>query len=260
MKQPIDPCDTTPSLCELNHQKFNLCAVAAIAVVVSVLTFAKLSEAKIVYTPANVAIGDYNLDLDHDGVTDFTIQNSASGGQCSWFDYVNELPASGNGAVPFEDIGGRWAAALVLGAQIGDNQQFDGGLGRMAVFGLFRPPCQFAGSGPWFDVIDHYLGLNFQINGRIHYGWARLSVKLHQSRSGSHFIATLTGYAYETIPGKSIVAGAIPEVASPVDFDHGASVSNPIIDTPQSTALLVLTLGARAAPLCPRKESAVEHN
>ena len=52
-------------------------AGAAVVAVVSVLALTQPSEAKIVYTHANVVINFnefYNLDLNHDGVTDFTIQ------------------------------------------------------------------------------------------------------------------------------------------------------------------------------------------
>ena len=55
--------------------------------------------------------------------------------------------------------------------------------------------------GYWFNVTDRYLGLKFVVNGNTHYGWARLSV------SSGFVTATLTGYAYETIPNKSIITG-----------------------------------------------------
>ena len=56
-----------------------------------------------------------------------------------------------------------------------------------------------------------YLGLKFQIKGKTHYGWARLNVEV----SKTTITATLTGYAYETIPNKPILAGKTsrPEAA-----------------------------------------------
>jgi hypothetical protein len=57
--------------------------------------------------------------------------------------------------------------------------------------------------GPWANVKDRYLGLEFKIKGKIHYGWARLSVTV----SKTTITATLTGYAYETIANKPIIAG-----------------------------------------------------
>jgi hypothetical protein len=57
--------------------------------------------------------------------------------------------------------------------------------------------------GPWTNVANRFLGLRFKIRGKIHYGWARLTVV----DQGFKLTGTLTGYAYETIPNKAIVAG-----------------------------------------------------
>jgi hypothetical protein len=57
-------------------------------------------------------------------------------------------------------------------------------------------------SGNWKGATNKYLGLAFQIHGKTHYGWARLTTHMFFKKS-----ATLTGYAYETIAGKSIITG-----------------------------------------------------
>jgi hypothetical protein len=61
---------------------------------------------------------------------------------------------------------------------------------------------------------DRYLGLTFRLKGKTHYGWARLNIlpPHHPPQIG----ALLTGYAYETIPGKPIIAGRTegPEVVT----------------------------------------------
>jgi hypothetical protein len=60
------------------------------------------------------------------------------------------------------------------------------------------------GSGPWGTIKGHaYLGVRFAIKGKVHYGWARLG-PVSRWRPAK---ALLTGYAYETIPNKSILAG-----------------------------------------------------
>jgi hypothetical protein len=53
----------------------------------------------------------------------------------------------------------------------------------------------------WQGLKNRYLGFRFAIKNKAHYGWARVSV------SAWPFAATLTGYAYETIPNKPIIAG-----------------------------------------------------
>ena len=208
MKSSTHLDNAAPSLYESVHRRLNTCAIATLVAVVSVLALAQPSEAKVVYTPANVVIqSSYNLDLNNDGITDFTIQNVLKfTNRCDEYAYVDEGPASENGVVPYYDINGEWPAALTQGATIGSGPQFEGSLATMAFFSL---NCPFERSEvPWVDVVQHYLGLRFQVNGQTHYGWARLSVLLHQGRGGGgSFVVTLTGYAYETVAGNSILAG-----------------------------------------------------
>ena len=194
----------------------------------------------------------YNLDLNHDGIADVTIwvvwhPESV----CSWYDAVFEEPASGNGAIG----SGYYAAALMQGAQIGHGQSFYGGTGVMAEDQGFN--CRHNYGGPWYSVrfpVTAYLGLRFQLNGRNHYGWAKLTVE------GVTY-AKLTGYAYETIAGKSIKAGQKEEAADEVgeeDFGSGASLTSPIPNMPQPATLGMLARGTQCVPLWRRKESAVE--
>jgi len=69
-------------------------------------------------------------------------------------------------------------------------------------------------SGSWINVNKRYLGLRFKIQGKYHFGWARLNVQV----ANLSITATLTGYAYETVPNKPIIAGrehgADPELGS----------------------------------------------
>ena len=64
-------------------------------------------------------------------------------------------------------------------------------------------------------MFQAYLGLEFSIKGKVHFGWARFVTDF----SPRPPTAELTGYAYETIPGKPIVAGATkgPEDAGQAD-------------------------------------------
>ena len=61
-------------------------------------------------------------------------------------------------------------------------------------------------AGPWLNKQAMYLGLEFFIKGEVHYGWARLNVAA-KSGDCKNICATITGYAYETIARKAIVAG-----------------------------------------------------
>ena len=83
--------------------------------------------------------------------------------------------------------------------------------------------------GHWVNVKNRYLGLKFQIKGKTHYGWARLSVQ-----AISQISATLTGYAYETIANKPIIAG---------------KTNGPDVITVQPASLGHLAAGASAIPV-----------
>src|ERR1039458_9779518 len=60
------------------HNSLALYALAAGATGVGVLALAQPAEGEVVYTPAHEVIGrnqSFAIDLNHDGITDFTIQN-----------------------------------------------------------------------------------------------------------------------------------------------------------------------------------------
>lgn len=199
------------------HQHLNMYAIAAGAAGVSMLALAQPAEAKVVYTNTGlIAIGwnsNYPLDLNHDGKSDFTIQNTrfyvTSGG-------LSSLSIRG---APGNKVGGNegkylfLAAALKRGARIGNVQntawtQFSSNA-RMAFSCTgFCTGGDWYDPGNWLNVTNRYLGLQFKIHGKIHYGWARLSVKqVHYGFAAHPFVALLDGYAYETIPNKAIIAG-----------------------------------------------------
>jgi len=111
------------------------------------------------------------------------------------------------------------------------------------------------GSPPWVNggkgVKNRYLGLKFKIKGKFHFGWARLTVTTEKNG----FTAALTGYAYETIPGKAIVAGATQGAD---DTDKNIEQSNPAaltVPTPEPAVLGALAMGAPGLSIWRRKES-----
>ncbi len=234
----------------LNH-RLNLYAIAASAAGVSLLALAEPAEAKVVYTQTHQVIrfnGTYNLDLDHNGTVDFLIRQWSSGGINGLFAkeaYGNAVRGySNNNSKPF-------ASALRAGARIGPGRGFvkSGYYGEaMAYVVDISGTSAF---GPWVSVAKRYLGLKFQIDGKTHYGWARLNVQVQ----GNNITATLTGYAYESIPGKRIRAGQTRNMAetaaSPVStggqtFKSGGISSDQISGAPQPASLGMLALGAPA--------------
>jgi hypothetical protein len=211
MKQSPSGFRIPANLSESVLRRLNMYARAAGAAGVGILALAQSAEAKIVYTKTHQVIGTngiYNLDLNHDGVVDFLILESGyatfNGTRASNTLLAKE--ALGNAVEGRIGSNGRHlAAALKRGARIGLGKPFiRSGVNGETMVATWVSDLGGGPSGRWLNVTSRYLGLKFKIAGQTHYGWARLTVQL----PGNFLInTTLTGYAYETVAGKSILAG-----------------------------------------------------
>lgn len=189
------------------NQLLDMYALAASVAGVGLLALVEPAEAKIVYTPAHVSIGNggvqtYVLDLNHDGMGDFSFQTGSSCDfRCIYGLTVWAESHQGKGI----ESGKRFnARALRRGAKIGGSRAFiDSGIDMAYIYRTSEGKSEKFGY--WFNVTNRYLGLKFQIKGKTHYGWARLDVHVNRVKVS----ATLTGYAYETVPDKAIIAGQI---------------------------------------------------
>jgi hypothetical protein len=244
--------ETPAALPESLHQRLNSYALAASVTGVGMLALARSAEATIVYTPAHRVINphdSFRLDLNHDGVTDFTFKNYTYCNTDQCFFKLVERAARGN------DVEGiargsflPLASALNRGARIGGRGRFYNGIAILA-YAYYGGGGSFA-SGKWVNVTNRYLGFRFQIKGKTHYGWARLSVQVNKTLVTSR----LTGYAYETIPNKPIIAGKTQDTDETTGVaDREATFTMPARE-PGSLGLLAM--GASGLPLWRREESA----
>lgn len=211
------------------QRQLNAYAISAAAVGVGMLALAPPSEAKIVYTPAHMhlAHGVTKLDLNHDGTADFTFRYGRTAGD---YYLLIDHAVKGNRVWGTKQI----ASALAAGVSVGSKGQFAPGHFRMAECTF--PGTTACGSAPWVNVTDRYLGLKFKVKGRNHYGWARLTV----TESVGHAIsATLTGYAYETVPNKPIITGKTKGPDEIGAKEPDASLTLPIQE-PASLGLLAM--------------------
>jgi len=176
-------------------------ALAASAAGVGIVALAQLAEARIVYTRTHQVVGlygQYDLDLNHDKIVDYILSNNSNCTVNCW-QWLSLRPATlaGNAVISARS----YVVAMAKGSRIGSGDHF------RSVTGVDRMLLDVNGTqifGSWYDVTNRYAGLKFNINGKTHYGWARMSVSGKAFRTVT---ATLTGYAYETIPNKAIIAG-----------------------------------------------------
>ncbi len=234
------PANVSESL----HQQLHLYALAASAAGVAMLAMAPLGEAEIIYKRDQVHIGEnssYSLDVNGDGTVDFTIsvgRGSSSGGMV--------LPGQAGNEVALS-AGSYFATALPAGAVIGPNAKFSPGAGWW-MFLWYFPSAHFGTCwGPWAVDPNGYLGLKFMISGEVHYGWARMG----DICGYHHRYVNLRGYAYETIPNQSIVAGSKKGAL------EDESATGPAESTPQAVptpaTLGMLAKGAQALDIWPRE-------
>lgn len=197
----------TSNLSEPIRHNLNMYGLAAGATGVGMLALVQPADAKIVYTPANVQLitgQNVYVDLNHDGTNDFYFVGQQSQKTSSGFAFLDITPEAGlnrNAIWAVHSNGRRCAAELTAGKQVRTGRPF-----QHSSLPLFFRSWGWTGGTSrcgWTKKLGpHYLGLKFHIKGKIHYGWARVTVV-----SYPQYGATLTGYAYETVPNKPIIAG-----------------------------------------------------
>jgi hypothetical protein len=219
------------------------------------LALAQPADAKIVYTPAHRKItfpSTFHLDLNHDRITDFDLINNSRSSGKDFNMYLNVVPKSG------QILGKKflYASALPAGVKVGSSKTFSRSNQIMASWYIHISTNTYIGyRGQWAKsgkgVRNRYLGLDFNIEGKKHFGWARLSVTVTKGRR-PEFTAILTGYAYETIPNKPIITG---RTTAPEDGAFEAPNASVTAPTPDPATLGMLALGAPALSIWRRENS-----
>ena len=200
------PGNATADLSHLLLNKLNAYALAASAAGVGAIAMAQSAEAKIVYTPAHIKLVPHHvakIDLDGDGSADVVFTNTVS--NTSSF---LSAKARGRGVVvknsPQYGFG---VLDMISGGMINAGREFSQ-QGKLAYLCL-RSNCPPFLWGLWgrggYGAKDHYVGLRFKIEGKVHYGWVRGTVD--PFRDVGEIVLHITGYAYESVPNKPIIAG-----------------------------------------------------
>jgi len=175
------------------------------------------ANAQIVYTdinPDTLITGNgafYNLDVDNNGVIDFTFYTIASsityssGSSSTFIDFSGAYmspAASGNSMMNFS----YGPMNVPAGSAIGSSGSFTssgGWVGLVADISYVSSSSTSSYSvsvGNFLDT-DGFVGLKFQNSGNTHYGWARIEV----ANDGT--VLSVKEYAFESTPNTAINAG-----------------------------------------------------
>ena len=213
----------------LNRQVGQYALAAAVAGV-SVLALADPAAAEVVITrktiPIPVSTGttaeSVAISLANNGVNDLSFTLWGAGGPGRALDF--NAPNRTNGVL----VGGNfdpYALALTRGAKIGPSEgpsfYFRGLVELSASSGVNKYCKGFWGSNPkkflsvgCGDHKNEYMGVSFLLDGQTHYGWVRLTVTTSPDPNGPPLTAKITGYAYETVANKPILAGTASNQAA----------------------------------------------
>jgi hypothetical protein len=234
----------------LNEQLLGY-AAAASAAGVGLLALAQPAEAKIIFTASDIPIvqnaGGIQIDLNHDGIADFSFSSNCFGANCISHDVQHHLSPSGftrraltvgglqasNGAAEITFQGHNCAAEAGKGHKVGAGLNFQQGplpLNQGSSSSAFtKGSCEWGNS---VGNLSGFLGLKFVVNGQTYYGWAHIVF-------GDW--PTVRGYAYEDTPDTPILTGA---TSGPVKKSDAA----PLIPFPSAAQLPSLGLLAKGAP------------
>lgn len=185
-------------------------------VIISLIFITSITEAQIVYTdipdtsinyPSIDYLGDstnyYDLDINNDSVVDFRFElhrwQTSETPSSQPINHVSQLKAIGeNGVLNADDSSPPICTKAFVEKSTIDTSgswNFSNGIGTIyvAVIGM-TINCNV-------PFNDNYYGIRLNINGAIHFGW------LHLNANSSGEIV-LKGYAYNTKPNESIMAGS----------------------------------------------------
>lgn len=135
------------------------------------------------------------LDLNNDGIDDFQLGDDLNDVNPLW------LYAEGFGNNKHT---GNWIGEF--GGVIDESTDWTGGEYLLVSWMLLLNDGQ-AGVGPWAGETG-YMGVQFDSDDGTHFGWVHMTVY------AEHPGMTIYGWAYESVPGEGIIAGAIPEPSS----------------------------------------------
>jgi hypothetical protein len=183
------------------------------------------ASSNIIYTDLNpdssilLATDSFNLDVNNDGITDFTFNKYLSSTECrsavqekfAFNIHLSIKPATANNAIMASASNLALALDADSGTIIGPDSLW-ATTSEILLEGAAISSCTLVTghAGYWLNVSDKYLGLKFNAGNKTYYGWARLSSSYSVS-SASHLIVggqlIIKDFAYNSVPDQLILAG-----------------------------------------------------
>ena len=212
------------------------------------ILFSASTNAQIVYTdvtPDQVisattipSMEDYNIDLNNDGISDYKISCSRSGGICPlapssrlYINFISDSALNSNAVVTGTSI--TYPLAMNFNDSISSGLSFSS-------FGYLRRntsggPCTGT-FGVWSYSIDRYLGLKLIVGANTYYGWARMQIDVITGIPS----CTIKDYAYNSIPNQPILAGETGTGPTGI-FENSFAASINLFPNPFSTQTTLQT-------------------
>ena len=241
----------------LLNRQVGMYSLAAAVASVSMLALAEPASGEVVITrktihipvASHLAPHPTKVSMANNGVDNFSFvlaSNSFAGGLRSFQAF---------GATPTDGViaGGTYfaeALALTRGAKIGPAANFFSGPAIDLLEGTNSSHGSFYSRGYWKGNLENrYLGVRFQLNGQTHYGWVRLTVTSNVKLNKPTLEATITAYAYETVPNKPILAGTAKSAAATEDKPTAKLQAPRNPQDNRGPSLGMLAGGAEALPM-----------
>ncbi len=176
----------------------------------------EVPNSTVVYRKVNQVLG-YNqhifLDVDADGTSDFNFFSVLIHHDDMPNLYLLVTPKTAKGSSVLVEQGEElvvnalWSFPLIKEQLIRESPITGCIWTEPLMKGFIAGSSKTAGSesytGLWIGKSDKYLGIRFKLNGKLHYGWIRLS---HDKLKDE---VTISDYAYSKSPEQSIAAGRI---------------------------------------------------
>lgn len=256
------------NLPETIERRIDFYCLAVAAAGVSTLALAQPADATVVITNKNIPVPycfaiapcSVSVDLNGDGINDVKFSLISSYTYSGHSLHLKVTALNGGGVIGTAGgAHGPYASALLRGAKIGASDHFSGGkdkievssrnYDRSGILSDLKLYGKWGGNHP-----NRFIGLKFKINGKIHYGWVRITVTTPNPSCvplcSTNLSGTITEYGYETVANKSLDAGLAGAAAvAPNAEEDKTQQSHP--------SLGMLALGSDGLSLWRREEELV---